>query len=65
MLFGQDADAAGGKKKKKDTISFRDIIQLLIKFLKGADLEEAKIALGGRLEELHKTGVTYLLNICY
>lgn len=58
VLFGQDA-AADGKKKKKDTISFRDIIRLLIKFLKGADLKESKIALGGRLEELRKIGVTY------
>jgi hypothetical protein len=56
LLFGQedDEDAADDKKKKIDTISFRDIVRLLIKFLKGADLKEAKIALGGRLEELHK-----------
>jgi hypothetical protein len=61
VLFGQEDDenAADGKKKKIDTISFRDIVRLLIKFLKGADLKEAKIALGGRLEELRKIGVTY------
>ena len=48
-LFGQD----------KKEISFRDIVRLLIKFLKGADVKEAKIALGGRLEELRKIGCTY------
>ena len=58
ILFGQDDDT-DGNKKKKDTISFRDIVRLLIKLLKGADLKEAKIALGGRLEELRKIGVTY------
>ena len=58
VLFGQDDDS-NSKKKKKDTISFRDIVRLLIKLLKGADLKEAKIALGGRLEELRKIGVTY------
>jgi hypothetical protein len=54
-----DATAAEDKSKKKDVISFRDIVRLLIKFLKGADLKESKIALGGRLEELRKIGVTY------
>jgi hypothetical protein len=62
-LFGQempvDPTAAEDKSKKKDAISFRDIVRLLIKFLKGADLKESKIALGGRLEELRKIGVTY------
>lgn len=57
-LFGPE-DAADPKNKKKDTISFRDIVRILIKFLKGADLKESKIALGGRLEELRKIGITY------
>jgi len=43
----------------RETLSFRDIVRLLIKFLKGADIREAKIALGGRLEELRKIGITY------
>jgi hypothetical protein len=55
VLFGQEeAAAADGKSKKKETISFRDIVRLLIKFLKGSDIKESKIALGGRLEELRK-----------
>ncbi len=59
-LFGQEAAAtADGKSKKKETISFRDIVRLLIKFLKGSDIKESKIALGGRLEELRKIGITY------
>ncbi|HEX2169843.1 MAG TPA: hypothetical protein VHF65_06060, partial [Nitrososphaera sp.] len=61
-LFGQEMPVdptAEDKSKKKDAISFRDIVRLLIKFLKGADLKESKIALGGRLEELRKIGVTY------
>jgi hypothetical protein len=57
-LFGPE-DASDHKNKKKDTISFRDIVRILIKFLKGADLKESKIALGGRLEELRKIGITY------
>ncbi len=59
VLFGQEEAATEDKRKKKDTISFRDIVRLLIKFLKGADLKESKIALGGRLEELRKIGITY------
>ena len=39
ILFGQDDDT-DGNKKKKDTISFRDIVRLLIKLLKGADLKD-------------------------
>ena len=39
VLFGQDDDT-DGNKKKKDTISFRDIVRLLIKLLKGADLKD-------------------------
>ncbi len=60
VLFGQEGrDNADGKSKKKETISFRDIVRLLIKFLKGSDIKESKIALGGRLEELRKIGITY------
>lgn len=59
VLFGQEEATADGKSKKKETISFRDIVRLLIKFLKGSDIKESKIALGGRLEELRKIGITY------
>ena len=59
VLFGQEKATADGKSKKKETISFRDIVRLLIKFLKGSDIKESKIALGGRLEELRKIGITY------
>lgn len=59
VLFGQDEATADGKSKKKETISFRDVVRLLIKFLKGSDIKESKIALGGRLEELRKIGITY------
>ena len=60
VLFGQEGTAnADGKNKKKETISFRDIVRLLIKFLKGSDIKESKIALGGRLQELRKIGITY------
>src|SRR3712207_4491456 len=59
VLFGHDEASGENKREKKDSISFRDIIRLLIKFLKGADLKESKIALGGRLEELRKIGITY------
>jgi hypothetical protein len=59
VLFGQEEATADGKGKKKETISFRDIVRLLIKFLKGSDIKESKIALGGRLEELRKIGITY------
>ena len=55
-LFNESPD---GHNKNRATISFRDIVRLLIKFLKGADIKEAKIALGGRLEELRKVGITY------
>ena len=59
VLFGQEEATADGKNKKKETISFRDVVRLLIKFLKGSDIKESKIALGGRLEELRKIGITY------
>jgi hypothetical protein len=60
VLFGQEEEAtADVKSKKKETISFRDIVRVLIKFLKGSDIKESKIALGGRLEELRKIGITY------
>ena len=61
VLFGQEGTdtTANGKSKNKETISFRDIVRLLIKFLKGSDIKESKIALGGRLEELRKIGITY------
>lgn len=60
ILLGQIHKSAGKERNtKRDRISFRDIIRLLIKFLKGADLKESKIALGGRLEELRKIGITY------
>ncbi len=64
VLAGQEQKAAAAaateeRSKKRDNISFRDIVRLLIKFLKGADLKESKIALGGRLEELRKIGITY------
>jgi hypothetical protein len=61
-LFNESPDGHNKKKnnnKNRATISFRDIVRLLIKFLKGADIKEAKIALGGRLEELRKIGITY------
>jgi hypothetical protein len=62
-LFNESSDGHNKRnnnnKKKRETISFRDIVRLLIKFLKGADIKEAKIALGGRLEELRKIGITY------
>src|SRR5581483_4655033 len=62
-LFNESPDGHNKKKKNNNknraTISFRDIVRLLIKFLKGADIKEAKIALGGRLEELRKIGITY------
>ncbi len=54
-----DPTAAEDKSKKKDAISFRDIVRLLIRCLKGADLKQSNIALGERLEELRKIGVTY------
>jgi hypothetical protein len=60
ILLGQIHKSAGKERNtKRDRISFRDIVRLLIKFLKGADLKESKIALGGRLEELRKIGITY------
>jgi hypothetical protein len=60
ILLGQiHKSAAKERSIKRDRISFRDIVRLLIKFLKGADLKESKIALGGRLEELRKIGITY------
>jgi hypothetical protein len=60
ILLGQMPKSAGKERNtKRDRISFRDIVRLLIKFLKGADLKESKIALGGRLEELRKIGITY------
>ncbi len=60
ILLGQKQTSSGKEKgAKRDRISFRDIVRLLIKFLKGADLKESKIALGGRLEELRKIGITY------
>jgi hypothetical protein len=59
VLFGQEEATADGMSKKKETISFRDVVRLLIKFLKGSDIKESKIALGGRLEELRKIGITY------
>src|ERR671914_2357957 len=59
VLLGQEEATADGKNKKKDSISFRDVVRLLIKFLKGSDIKESKIALGGRLEELRKLGITY------
>jgi hypothetical protein len=61
-LFNESSDGhnkRNNNNKKRETISFRDIVRLLIKFLKGADIKEAKIALGGRLEELRKIGITY------
>lgn len=60
-LFNESSDGHNKRNnnKKRETISFRDIVRLLIKFLKGADIKEAKIALGGRLEELRKIGITY------
>lgn len=60
-LFNELSDGHNKRNnnKKRETISFRDIVRLLIKFLKGADIKEAKIALGGRLEELRKIGITY------
>jgi hypothetical protein len=59
VLFGKGGVSADGKSKKMETISFRDIVRVLIKFLKGSDIKESKIALGGRLEELRKIGITY------
>jgi hypothetical protein len=59
VLFGKGEVSADGKSKKMETISFRDIVRVLIKFLKGSDIKESKIALGGRLEELRKIGITY------
>ena len=59
LIFGQEEAIAHYKNKKRDTISFRDLVRLLIKFLKGADLKESKIASGGRLNELRKIGITY------
>lgn len=59
LIFGQEEAIAHYKNKKRDTISFRDLVRLLIKFLKGADLKESKIAPGGRLNELRKIGITY------
>lgn len=59
VLFGQEEATADGKSKEKETISFRDVVRLLINFLKGSDIKESKIALGGRLEELRKIGITY------
>ena len=60
LIFGQEEAIAHYKNKKRDTISFRDLVRLLIKFLKGADLKESKIAHGGgRLNELRKIGITY------
>lgn len=48
MLISEQEEAiAHYKNKKRDTISFRDLVRLLIKFLKGADLKESKIASGG------------------
>jgi hypothetical protein len=44
LIFGQEEAIAHYKNKKRDTISFRDLVRLLIKFLKGADLKESKIA---------------------
>ena len=59
VLFGKGEVSADGKSTKMETISFRDIVLVLIKFLKGSDIKESKIALGGRLEELRKIGITY------
>ena len=59
VIFGKGQVSADGKSKKMETISFRDIVRVLIKFLKGSDIKESKIALGGRLEELRKIGITY------
>lgn len=59
LIFGQEEAIAHYKNKKRDTISLRDLVRLLIKFLKGADLKESKIASGGRLNELRKIGITY------
>jgi hypothetical protein len=59
VLFGQEEAIADNKNEKRDTISFRDLVRLPIKFLKGADLKESKIALGGPLDELLKIGITY------
>lgn len=60
ILLEQKQKSAGKERStKRDRISFRDVVRLLIKFLKGADLKESKIALGGRLEELRKIGITY------
>jgi hypothetical protein len=59
LIFGQEEAIAHYKNKKRDTISFRDLVRLLIKFLKGADLKESKVAPGGRLNELRKIGITY------
>ena len=59
LIFGQEEAIAHYKNKKRDTISLRDLVRLLIKFLKGADLKESKIAPGGRLNELRKIGITY------
>lgn len=59
LIFGQEEAIAHYNNKKRDTISLRDLGRLLIKFLKGADLKESKIASGGRLNELRKIGITY------
>ena len=59
LISGQEEAIAHYKNKKRDTISFRDLVRLLIKFLKGADLKELKIAHRGQLNELRKIGITY------
>lgn len=43
----------------RKTISFRDIVNLLTKFIKGIYSTDTKITHAGRLDEVHKLGCTY------
>jgi len=42
VIFGQEETIADYKNMKRHTISFRDLVRLLIKFLKVANLKESR-----------------------